>query len=169
MVAATAALAVMHGFVRHVSTTTDVYTITFFRNLFGLVVVMPLVLRNGLGSLRTTRLPLHLLRGASGILAMLAWFTALARVEIATATALSFSAAIFGTIAAVVFLGEKIRTRRLVAIIAGFIGVIVVLRPAGSSFNPSALLVLGSSLFWGLNVVIVKSLSSTEKAASIVA
>ena len=169
MVAATAALAIMHGFVRHVSTTTDVYTITFFRNLFGFVAVMPLVLRNGLDSLRTTRLPLHLLRGASGILAMLAWFTALARVEIATATALSFSAAIFGTIAAVVFLGEKIRTRRLVAIIAGFIGVIVVLRPAGSSFNPSALLVLGSSLFWGLNVVIVKSLSSTEKAASIVA
>ena len=169
MVAATAALAIMHGLVRHISKTVDVYTITFFRNLFGLVAVMPLVLHNGLSSLRTRRLPLHLLRGASGILAMLTWFTALARVEIATATALSFSAAIFGTIAAVVFLGEKIRTRRLIAIFAGFVGVIVVLRPAGDSFNPSALLVLGSSLFWGLNVVIVKSLSSTEKAASIVA
>ncbi len=169
MVAATAALAAMHGVVRHLSTTVDVYTITFFRNLFGLLVVLPLVLRNGVHSLKSKRMPLHLLRGASGILAMLLWFTALARVEIATATALSFSAAIFGTIAAVLILGERVRARRIAAIIAGFIGVLVVLRPASDSFNPSALLVIGSSLFWGINLVIVKSLSSTEHTASIVA
>ena len=169
MVAATAALAIMHGLIRHISSTVDVYTITFFRNLFGLLAVIPLVLHNGTDSLKTKRLPLHLLRGCTGIVAMLLWFTALAKVEIATATALSFSAAIFGTIAAVVLLREKVRVRRIIAIVAGFVGVLVVLRPAGESFNPSALLVLGSSIFWGLNVVIVKTLSSTEHTASIVA
>lgn len=169
MVAATAALAIMHGLIRHLSSTVDVFTITFFRNLFGLLAVIPLVLHNGADSLKTKRLPLHLLRGCTGIVAMLLWFTALAKVEIATATALSFSAAIFGTIAAVVLLREKVRVRRIIAIVAGFVGVLVVLRPAGESFNPSALLVLGSSIFWGLNVVIVKTLSSTEHTASIVA
>jgi len=57
----------------------------------------------------------------------------------------------------------------MIAIVAGFAGVLIVLRPAGDSFNPSALLVLGSSIFWGVNVVIVKTLSTTEKTASIVA
>ena len=161
MVTATAALAIMHGLIRHLSSTVDVYTITFFRNLFGLLAVIPLVLHNGTDSLKTKRLPLHLLRGCTGIVAMLLWFTALAKVEIATATALSFSAAIFGTIAAVVLLREKVRVRRIIAIVAGVVGVLVVLRPAGESFNPSALLVLGSSISWGLNVVIVKTLSST--------
>ena len=169
MVAATAALSSMHGLIRHLSVSVDVYTITFMRNLFGLLAVLPLVLRNGTGSLRTKNLPLHLLRGVSGILAMVLWFTALARVEIATATALSFSAAIFGTIAAVLILRERVRARRIVAITVGFIGVIIVLRPAGSSFNPSALLVLVSSLFWGFNLVIVKTLANTERTASIVA
>ena len=169
MVAATAALSGMHGLIRHLSESVDVYTITFMRNLFGLLAVLPLVLRNGPGSLKTKNLPLHLLRGVSGIFAMVLWFTALAKVEIATATALSFSAAIFGTIAAVLILHEQVRARRIAAIVVGFIGVMIVLRPAGSSFNPSALLVLASSLFWGFNLVIVKTLSSTEKTASIVA
>jgi len=124
--------------------------------------------RNGTDSLKTKRLPLHLLRGCTGIVAMVLWFTALAKVEIATATALSFSAAIFGTIAAVALLREQVRARRVIAIVVGFVGVLIVLRPAGDSFNPSALLVLGSSIFWGFNVVIVKTLSSTERTASIV-
>jgi len=81
MVAATVALAIMHGLVRHLSTTVDVYSITFFRNLFGLLAVVPLVLKNGTRSLATNRLPLHLVRGASGIFAMLLWFSALAKVE----------------------------------------------------------------------------------------
>ena len=169
MVVATAALATMHGIVRHISRDLDVYTITFFRNLFGLMVVMPLVLRNGIGTLRTSRFDLHALRGVTGICAMLMWFSALATVEIATATALSFTAALFTTLAAVVFLRERIRLRRVAAIIAGFIGVLVVLRPTGNSINYSALLVLGSTMFWGFNVVVVKTLSKTDRSASIVA
>ena len=100
MVAATAALAIMHGLIRHISSTVDVYTITFFRNLFGLLAVIPLVLHNGTDSLKTKRLPLHLLRGCTGIVAMLLWFTALAKVEIATATALSFSCLLYTSDAA---------------------------------------------------------------------
>lgn len=169
MVVATAALAAMHGCVRYLSEALDVYTITFFRNLFGLVAVLPLVIRNGASSLRTKRFGLHALRGGTGIFAMLLWFTALAKVEIATATALSFTAALFTTIAAVIFLKERLRLRRILAIVAGFTGVLIVLRPTGDSFNLTALLVLASTMFWGTNVVIVKKLSETDRTASIVA
>ena len=100
---------------------------------------------------------------------MLLWFTALAKVEIATATALSFTAALFTTVAAVIFLGERLRLRRIMAIVAGIIGVLIVLRPASDSFDLTALLVLASTMFWGTNVVIVKKLSQTEHTASIVA
>lgn len=169
MVVATAALASMHGCVRYLSEGLDVYTITFFRNLFGLVAVLPLVIKNGPGSLRTKRFDLHALRGATGIFAMLLWFTALAKVEIATATALSFTAALFTTIAAVIFLKERLRLRRILAILAGFAGVLIVLRPTGDSFSLTALLVLASTMFWGTNVVIVKKLAQTDRTASIVA
>ncbi len=169
MVMATIALSSMHGFVRYASEEMNIFTIVFFRNLFGLLAVAPLVLRNGVRSLHTQRFGLHATRAFTGVFAMLLWFQALATVPIATATALSFSAAIFTTIAAVVFLAEKVRVRRIVAIITGLIGVLIVLRPASDSFNSYALLVLFSTMFWGTSVVIVKSLSSTEKTASIVA
>ncbi len=169
MMVATAALSLMHGCVRYLSDQLDVYTISFFRNLFGLVAVLPLVLKNGINSLQTQKLPLHALRGVTGILAMLLWFSALANVEIATATALSFTAALFTTLAAVIFLKERLRLRRILAIVVGFAGVLIVLRPAGDSFNLTALLVLGSTMFWGTNIVIVKTLSATDRIASIVA
>ncbi len=169
MVVATAALSAMHGFVRHISAELSTYSIAFFRNLFGLIAVLPLVLKNGLPSLRTNRAHLHAARAFTGVFAMLLWFQALATVPIATATALSFSAAIFTTIAAVIFLGEQVRARRIAAIVAGIAGVVIVLRPASDSFNSYALLVLLSTMFWGTSVVIVKSLSSTEHTASIVA
>ncbi len=169
MVVATIALSSMHGLVRHASTQMNIFTIVFFRNLFGLLAVAPLVMRNGARSLQTQRFGLHAIRAFTGVFAMLLWFQALATVPIATATALSFSAAIFTTIAAALFLAEKVRTRRIVAIVAGLAGVLIVLRPASDSFNSYALLVLLSTMFWGTSVVIVKSLSSTEQTASIVA
>lgn len=169
MVVATLALSSMHGFVRAISSELDTFTITFFRNLFGLIAVLPLVLHNGRNSLKTQRFGLHATRAFTGVFAMLLWFQALASVPIATATALSFTAAISTTIAAVIFIGEKLRARRIAAIITGFVGVLIVLRPASDSFDSQALLVLGSTLFWGTSVVIVKILSRTEQTASIVA
>ena len=77
MVVATAALAAIHRCVQYLSETLDVYTITFFRNLFGLLAVLPLVIRNGTNSLRTNKFGLHVLRSCTGIFAILLWFTAL--------------------------------------------------------------------------------------------
>lgn len=168
MLGATLMLASMHGLVRLLSSDMHPFMIVFFRNLFGLVAVMPLLLRAGIGSLKTQHPKLHLIRAGVGVVAMLGWFYALSKVPIANATALSFSTTIFATVSAWLFLGEQLRWRRSAAIVVGLIGVYVVLRPSAEGFNIYALLVLLTSIAWGLSLTIVKHLSKTETPTSIV-
>ncbi|MFK7859935.1 MAG: DMT family transporter [Granulosicoccus sp.] len=168
MLGATVMLASMHGLVRQLSTDIHPFVIVFFRNVFGLVAILPLLLRAGFGSLITRNPRLHMIRAGVGIIAMLGWFYALSKVPIANATALSFSTVIFATVSAWLFLGEKLRWRRSAAIVLGLIGVYVVLRPSAEGFNIYALLVLFTSIAWGLSLTIVKQLSKTETPTSIV-
>ena len=169
MFLATIVLACMHGMVRHLGGELHPFVIAFYRNLFGLIAILPLVLRIGISGLRTAHPRLMVLRSVSGIIAMLTWFYGLATVPTAEATALSFTAAIFSALAAFFFLGEKMRLRRWLAIGGGFIGVIVVLQPNAGNFNPNMLLILVSCVFWGLSVTIVKHLTRTDSTTSIVA
>ena len=169
MLTATMVLAVMHGMVRFLGEELHPFVIAFFRNLFGLVAVLPLVYRIGLAGLRTGKPVVMVLRSVSGIIAMLTWFYGLAKVPTTEATALSFTAAIFSALAALFILGEKMRIRRWLAIAGGFIGVLVVLQPDSDNFNPDMLYILVSCVFWGLSVSIVKYLTRTESSTSIVA
>ena len=168
MLGATLMLASMHGLVRQLSSDMHPFMIVFFRNLFGLVAVLPLLLQAGLGSLKTHNPRLHMLRAGVGVIAMLGWFYALSKVPIANATALSFSTTIFATVSAWLFLGERLRWRRSAAIVVGLVGVFVVLRPSAEGFNIYALLVLFTSIAWGISLTIVKHLSKTETPTSIV-
>ena len=169
MLSATIVLASMHGMVRFLGGELHPFVIAFYRNLFGLLAVLPLVIRIGLPGLHTKHPRLMVVRGISGVIAMLAWFYGLAKVPTAEATALSFTAAIFSALAAFIFLKEKMRLRRWLAIAGGFVGVLVVLQPTSENYNPYMLLVLTSCIFWGLSVTIVKYLTRTDSTTSIVA
>lgn len=169
MFLSTIVLANMHGMVRYLGADLHPFVIAFYRNLFGLIAVLPLVYRIGIRGMRTSRPLVNLLRSVSGIIAMLTWFYGLATVPTAEATALSFTAAIFSALAAFVFLREKMRLRRWLAILGGFIGVLVVLQPNSENFNPNMLFILISCIFWGLSVTIVKFLTRTDSSTSIVA
>ena len=81
---------------------------------------------------------------------------------------MSFSAAIFGALAAVVLLGERPRARRWTAIIIGFGGALIILRPGQEAMSAGALIILLSSLCWGTNIAIVKRLGRTDSTISIV-
>ncbi|HMB46854.1 MAG TPA: DMT family transporter, partial [Afifellaceae bacterium] len=116
MLLSTSFLAIMHAVVRHVAVDLHPFEVAFFRNLFGFMAILPMLIKGGWSSLRTEQPKLQVLRGVSGILAMLSWFYALSVVPIATATALSFTAAVFASLGALVFLGEKMRLRRWAAV-----------------------------------------------------
>ncbi len=169
MFAATMVMVVMHTAVRHLGRELPVSEVVFFRNLFGLLVAVPLVLREGLAILRTRRPGLHLLRSVIGIAAMWLWFYALSVVPVAEATALSFTSVIFGSIAAAVLLGERMRARRWSAVVVGFAGAMLILRPGFQEVSFGMLSVLVSSVFWALALILVKHLSRFDSVVCIVA
>ncbi|MEM7258606.1 MAG: DMT family transporter [Pseudomonadota bacterium] len=169
MLMATLLLSGMHVLVRYLSADLHPFVVVFFRNLFGLIVLVPLLMKNGITSLATKQPRLYALRIAIGLCAMLSWFYALSKVPVANATALSFSSTIFATLSAWIFLREPMRVRRWAAIVVGLIGVLVVLRPGIEGFNRYALLVIASAATWGLSITIVKQLSKTDHTITIVA
>jgi len=99
---------------------------------------------------------------------MLTWFYGLSVVPIAQATALSFTAVIFGSIGAALVLGERMRLRRWSAVVMGFVGALVILRPGFGQVNPAALIVVLSSICWAAALLTVKRLSTTDSVVCIV-
>lgn len=169
MLLSTLLLACMHALVRHVGQDLHPFVVVFFRSLFGLIAVCPLLIRFGWQTLKTDHPGLYVWRALIGIVAMACWFTGLANVPIANATALSFSTTLFVTLIAWLFLGEVIRWRRTLAILFGLSGVLVVLRPGLEGFNAFSLLVVFSALSWAASICLVKILSRTDSVTCIVA
>ncbi len=141
--------------------------VAFFRNLFGLLVLAPMLLRVGVAALATQRIRLHLLRAAFQSVGMLCFFVGITLIPLSEATTLSFSAPLFATILAIVVLGERVRMRRISALVIGFVGVLLVLRPRVESMSLGAALILISSLAWAVSMTIIKSLSRTESALTL--
>jgi len=129
----------------------------------------PFFWRHGLGVLRTTKFHLHAVRGSIQIFAMLMFFTALSLSPLAKVSAMSFTAPLFATIGAIVFLGERVRVRRILALIAGFLGAMVILRPGMVTIDLGMVLVLTSSAIWACAMLIIKVLSRTDSSVTITA
>jgi len=175
LVLAGAMFSAMHGSIRYVSGGgTGVeglhpFEIAFFRNFFGLVIVVPLLMRSGFSGLRTKRFPLHAFRASIQVVSMLMFFTALQMAPLADTTALSFLAPLFATVGAILFLGEKARLRRWSALAFGFAGAMVILRPGFQEISTGLVLVVSASAIWGGAMLIVKSLARTESSLTITA
>jgi len=153
--------------VRHVSEDLHPFEVAFFRNFFGLLVVAPLLFRFGFGVLRTPKIRLHALRGGLQTMGMMLFFTALTLAPLAQNVALSFTAPLFTTILAIVILRERAGWRRWAALIAGFVGAWIVIRPGLAVVNTGALLVILSSCVWAGSMIIIKILSRTESSLTI--
>jgi drug/metabolite transporter (DMT)-like permease len=154
--------------IRYLTQSLHPLEITFFRNLFGLVFMLPWLLRSGVGGLRTGRLKLYVWRTAVGLASMMMSFSALALLPLSLAVALSFTAPLFTTMGAALFLGEKVRIRRWSATILGFCGVLVIVRPGTAPLDIGMLLMIGSAGFNAATTLMVKHLSRTESANAIV-
>jgi drug/metabolite transporter (DMT)-like permease len=164
---AVTAFAVMITLVRTLTTSLDPLQVVFFRNAFGLLAMIPWMISQRRFLPRTERIGLHVLRAAIGILAMVGWFTTLALLPLAEATALSFTAPIFTSVLAVLILGEVMRIRRWSAILVGLAGALVILRPGFESIEPAALLAIGTALIWGGSTVLIKIMTRTESAGAV--
>lgn len=163
----------LSGAIRHLGQEMHPFEVAFFRNLFGLVFMLPWLAHAGLAGLRTGRLRLYMTRCLLGLASMLCWFTALALLPLAQAVALTFTAPLFATVLAAVVLKETVRARRWTATTLGFVGVLVILwpqldLPGGGGFATGAVLAILSTLLSVVVALIVKRLSATEPANAIV-
>ncbi|CAM5762712.1 DMT family transporter [Bosea minatitlanensis] len=113
-------------------------------------------------SLRTRRAGLQLLRGIGLIGSSVLFVSSLKYLKIADATATSFVAPLFVTALSIPFLGEKVGWRRWLATVIGLMGVLIVVRPGGSGFQPASLLPVFSSLSWAFSLIVTRLMSGTE-------
>ena len=143
------------------------FEITFFRSVFGLLFLAPLVVRARWAPLRTRRHGLFALRGVVAGTSMLLFFLGVSLVPLATVAALNFTAPLFATVMAVLLLGERIRLRRVTALTIGFSGALVVLRPGIGDVDAGALIVVAAAALFSVVVVMVKVLGRTESSLTV--
>jgi drug/metabolite transporter (DMT)-like permease len=156
----------MNAMIRWLSTDIHPFEMVFFRTVFGVLVFAPLFVRHGLEPLRTQRLGLQLLRGALHVVFMFSLFTALTLIPLAKVSALNFTAPLMGTALAILFLGEKLRARRVGALAMGFVGTLVILRPGVIEVEPGSMLVLVAASAFAASIVVIKIMSRTETTVS---
>lgn len=159
----------LNAIIRHLTAIGGMHAFeaAFFRVFFGLLFMVPVIWRQGRASLGRHN-PLYLRRAGIGLVGMLATFYSIAHLPLATSTALSFTAPMFTTALAAAMLGEIVRLRRWTAIIVGFLGALVILRPGWTPVDAGMVAALVGALASGMNTIVVKLLSRTEPANAIV-
>ncbi len=158
----------MDGMLRHITTELHPFQTVFLRSIFGLFFLSPWLLRTGLEGLKTQRPLLHVARGFSSVFGFTLWVVALSLIPLAEATALSFSMPIFATLGGVLILREKATWARWIAVIVGFIGVLVIIRPGIAIVHIGALVTLLAACGFAASALITRKLSATEAPFTVV-
>jgi drug/metabolite transporter (DMT)-like permease len=145
-----------------------VVQLVFFRNFFGLLFVLLLVARSGgFGSLRSRHPVLHGLRAAFALGATFTFFIGLQFMPLAEAFALTFTGPIFITVLSIPVLGETVGRRRWTAVLVGFVGVVIMLRPGSEALRVEALLPLTAALCYAFIMLLSRKLSRRESVGAV--
>ena len=142
-------------------------SIVFFRNFFGLMILAPLLLRNGTKNLRTDCLPIHLVRGVMGIAAMYCFFYGIAHLSLGNMMLIKSTIPLIIPFVSAAWLQENISQRVIFAGILGFGGVFLILKPDGDT-NWASLVALSGSIMAAISFVTVRKLSATEPTLRII-
>ncbi len=168
MLVACVAFAIMWMIIRVASRSVHPFEIVFFRNLFGLIALAPMLLRRP-ALLDPARALPNLRRASSGLIATLATFYAVANAPLATALAINYTAPLFATVGAVVFLGERIAMRRGAALAVGFAGMLVVVRPGALPLTPGVGAALLSAVATAFSYLAIRALVGKDDPRSVAA
>jgi len=178
MLASTLSFGVMAICIRLASQTEPTMEVAFFRNFFGLLSLLPILLWPVLRApkpraawaaiVHTRQLPRYFSRCLIGVISMFCGFWAIGHLPLSQAISLAYSSPIFVTIAAVFLLGEKVRLRRWLAVLAGFIGMLVIVRPGSQAFSPGLLVAVAAAVLSAIVAIQIKQLSKVDGPDTIV-
>ena len=168
-VGASAAFTLNDMAVKSLSGDYALYQVILFRSVVALCLTLGLImpLTGGWRQIRTRRPGMHLLRGGFIVIANVSFFTALATMPLAEATAIFFVSPLIMAVFSVVFLGETVGPRRWAAIAVGLVGVIVIVRPGGAAFALTSLLPLVAATFYAANHTMTRKLGVQDSAATL--
>ena len=142
--------------------------ICFYRCLMGLILITPFVARNNFQALQTDNMRLQIFRALINIISMICWFSAISMMHFEKATALGFTTPLFTTVLAVLILGEVIRFHRTAALLLGFVGILIIIRPGYMPFEFGTVLMLIASFSFSFVLIFVKKLSATDSSLTII-
>jgi drug/metabolite transporter (DMT)-like permease len=146
----------------------NVFEIMEVRSVLGLFLLYPMIyLNGGFAKLRTARLRLHIARNLIHYAAQLGWFLALMLIPIGQVVAIEFTMPIWTALLATSFLGERLTTWKIAAIMLGIVGVVIIVRPSTGEINPGQLIALAAAVGFGISVALVKSLTRTDSALTV--
>tara|TARA_E500000178_G_C16950373_1_gene720937 strand:+ start:384 stop:1271 length:888 start_codon:yes stop_codon:yes gene_type:complete len=168
MLIASANFVILNTLVKYLSTDYHLFQIIFFRSLFAVIFLIPFVYKDGIKSLRTHSIKLQLIRSFIAIGGMYLWFYSIANIPLAKATAINFTSPVFGALFAIYILKEKVKKRRVIAIIFSFIGAMIIIRPGLINFDINMITVLIASILMGLAAIFIKKLSMIDHPNSVV-
>ena len=164
----TLSFATMILLVRKSSATFSAFEIAFWRAAFGLVLLAPWLVRTRFQRLKTKHPMLHFHRNFIHLLGVVAWFYAVARINLSEAVALQFTVPLFTIALAIVFLKERVDPQRWAATAIGFSGVLIVLRPGVVEVSPAALLTIAAAALYAASNVLTKIIGRTDPSDTVV-
>jgi drug/metabolite transporter (DMT)-like permease len=148
-------------FVKSLGQTMSPFQLAFFRYAIGFLIMVPVFLRMGAGGLRTSRPGIHAGRLVLACIAQVGVYASVVHLPLADATALAFSRILFTTIVAVIVLREVVSGGRWTATFAGFVGVVIMVRPGGE-VDPVAFVAIGAACTFAVANVLIRLMSTTE-------
>ncbi len=167
MCAACGLFPIMNGLVKLLAATYDPVQIVWFRICMHLVLVALVFMpRMGLGLFRTRRIGSQLVNSVMMLLSTLFFFSAVKYVGVAEAISISFVAPLAVVFLAWPMLGERITAMRVAAVVIGFSGVLVVIRPGSAIFQWASVLLLGSAICYAIYQIIIRRLAGVDHPAT---
>jgi len=145
------------------------HQVILIRSTVGMILTLALImpLTGGWHQIRTARPAMHLLRGAFIVIANMSFFTALATMPLADATAIFFVSPLIIALFSVIFLNEKVGPHRWGAIAAGFVGVVIMIRPGTEAFSPVALLPLLAATAYAAMQTMTRRMGVSDSALTL--
>ena len=169
MIVSTLMFVSVTGIVRYLGSNLPAAEAAFIRYAFGLLIVLPTLWRLFKAPPGKSLMGSFVLRGFVHAFGVTLWFFAMARIPIAEVTAIGYVTPIFVTIGAAIFLGETLKARRIMGVVAGFVGAIIILRPGFQEISIGQLAQLCTAPLFAASYLMTKSLTGKTDSNTIVA
>lgn len=156
------------GIVRYIGSDVPAAQAAFIRYIIGLLIMLPFMGEIFKGGFGRMDIALYSIRGLCHALGVILWFFAMARIPIAEVTAIGYLSPIYIAIGAAIFLGEKLAARRILAIVAGFVGAMIILRPGIQAINEGQSAMLITAPLFAVSYLLAKRLSMQANPAVVV-